>query len=131
MKPYSTDFRTKTVETKHKINESIQQIADRFQVSYSLVRKLLKRYKVKGTVETTPHGGRELPKLNLQQIEIVIELVEEDNDATVQQLSARLEEKTGMKLSVPTMCRLLQRLELTRKKRLFMLARLKPNESKN
>jgi transposase len=45
-------------------------------------------------------------------IEIVVELVEEDNDATLQQLSARLEEKTGIKVkvSVSTMCRLLQRL---------------------
>ena len=117
MKPYSTDFRTKIVETKHKTNESIQQIAHRFQVSGSFVRKLLKRYEVKGTVEPAPHGGGKLPKLNLQQIKIVVELVEEDNDATLQQLSARLEEKTGIKVSVPTMCRLLQRLELTRKKK--------------
>ncbi|MBW4641348.1 MAG: hypothetical protein KME05_24665 [Gloeocapsa sp. UFS-A4-WI-NPMV-4B04] len=55
-------------------------------------------------------------------LEIVVELVEEDNDAPLQQLSARLEEKTDIKVSVPTMCRRLQRLELTRKKRLFMLA---------
>lgn len=116
MKPYSTDFRTKIVETKGKTNASIQQIAERFQVSYSFVRKLLKHYKAKGTVEPAPHGGGKLSKLNLQQIEIVVELVKEDNDATLQQLCARLEERTGMKVSVPTMCRLLQRLELTRKK---------------
>ena len=103
MKPYWywTDFRTKIVETKHKTNESMQQIADRFQVSYNFVRKLLKPYKVKGTVEAAPHGGK-LLKLNLQQIEIVVELVEDDNDATLQQLSTRLKEKIGMKVNVPT-----------------------------
>ena len=117
MKPYSTDFRTKIVETKYKTNESIGQIADRFGVSYSFVRKLLKRYEAKGTVEPVPHGGGKLPKLNLQQIEMVVELVEEDNDATLQQLCTCLEEKTGLKVSIPTMCRVLQKLELTRKKK--------------
>jgi transposase len=117
MKPYSTDFRTKIVETKQKTNESIQQLAERFRVSYSFVRKLLKRYEAKGTVEPAAHGGGKLPKLNSQQIEMVVELVEEDNDATLQQLCAGLEEKTGIKISIPTMCRLLQKLELTRKKK--------------
>jgi len=123
MKPYSTDFRTKIVETKQKTNESIQQLAERFGVSYSFVRKLRKRYEAKGTVEPAAHGGGKLPKLNFQQIEMVVELVEEDNDATLQQLGAGLEEKTGIKVSIPTMCRLLQKLELTRKKKTLHEAR--------
>ena len=117
MKPYSTDFRTKIVETKQKTNQSVQQIAERFQVSYSFVRKLLKRYGDKGTVEPAPHGGGKLPHLNQQQLETVVALVQEDNDATLQQLCTRLEAKTGLKVSVPTMCRVLQKLEMTRKKK--------------
>lgn len=117
MKPYSTDFRTKIVETKQKTNESIQQIANRFQVSYSFVNRLLKRYEATASMEPKPHGGGKQPKLNSQQIDIVTQLVEEDNDATLQQLSERLMEKTGIKVSIPTICRLLQKLELTRKKK--------------
>lgn len=117
MKPYSRDFRNKIVETKQKTNESIQQIATRFQVSYSFVRRLLKRYEATATIEPKPHGGGKLPKLNSQQINILSQLVEEDNDATLQQLSARLMEKTGIKVSIPTICRLLQKLELTRRKK--------------
>ena len=117
MKPYSKDFRTKIIETKQKTNESIQQIANRFQVSYSFVYRLLKRYKATASVEPTPHGGGKPPLLNSQQIELLSQLVEEDNDATLQQLSLRLTEKIGIKVSIPTICRLLQRLELTRKKK--------------
>jgi transposase len=117
MKPYSKDFRTKIIETKQKTNESIQQIANRFGVSYSFVNRLLKRYEATASVESKPHGGGKPPLLNSQQIEILSQLVEEDNDATLQQLSVRLTEKTGIKVSIPTMCRLLQRLELTRKKK--------------
>ncbi|VEP16401.1 transposase [Hyella patelloides LEGE 07179] len=116
MKPYSTDFRTKIVETKYKTNESIEQIANRFQVSYSFVQKLFKRYEATGSVEPSPHGGAKPRKLNPQQVEIVLQLVEEDNDATLQQLCDRLSAKTKIKVSVPTMCRILQKLELTRKK---------------
>jgi len=81
MKPYSTDFRRKIVETKQKTQDSNQQIAARFQVSYSFVRRLLKHYESTGSVEPNPHGGGKALKLNSQQIDVVTQLVEEDNDA--------------------------------------------------
>lgn len=52
MKPLSTDFRQKIVETKYKTNQSLKQIANRFQVSYSFVQKLLKRYAETGSVKS-------------------------------------------------------------------------------
>lgn len=117
MKPYSTDLRLKILETKKKTNESIQQLAERFQVSYSFVNRLIKRYETTGSVEPKPHGGGQSPKLKADQWEVVAKLIEEDNDATLQQLCDRLAENTGIKVSVPTMCRILQKLKLTRKKK--------------
>ncbi len=117
MKPYSTDLRLKIIEAKHKTNESIGQLADRFGVSYSFVSRLLKRYEATASVEPNPHGGGKPPLLNSRKIEILEQLVEEDNDATLQELSNRLAEKTGVKASLSTICRFLQRLELTRKKK--------------
>lgn len=117
MKPYSTDLRRKIIEAKHKSNESIGQLAERFGVSYSFVSRLLKRYKVTASVEPNPHGGGKPLLLNSQQIEILEQLVEEDNDATLQELSNRLAEKTDVKASLSTICRFLQRLELTKKKK--------------
>jgi transposase len=63
-----------------------------------------------------PHGGGKPPLIDAQQLNIVEELVEEDNDATLQELSDRLQDKTGIRVSIPTMCRLVQKLNLTRKK---------------
>jgi transposase len=117
MRPYSNDFRTKILETKKKTNESIQQLADRFGVSYSFVRQLVRRYEATGTVEPSPHGGGKPPKLDPARLDIVRELVEEDNDATLEEFRARLAERTGRGVSIPTMCRLLQKLKLTRKKK--------------
>jgi transposase len=84
MKPYSKDFRTKIIETKQKTNESIQQIAALFQVSYSFVYRLLKRSEATVSVEPKPHGGGKPPLLKSQQIDVLRQLVEEDNDATLQ-----------------------------------------------
>jgi transposase len=117
MKPYSTDLRSKILETKKKTNESIQQLAGRFQVSYSFVRKLVRRYEAAGTLEPAPHGGGKPAKLDPEHFEIIFQLVEEDNDATLEQLRIRLAEKTGIRVSISTMCRLLQKLKLTRKKK--------------
>ena len=117
MKPYSTDLRRKIIEAKHKSNESIGQLAERFGVSYSFVSRLLKRYEATASVEPNPHGGGKPPLLNSQQIEILEQLVEEDNDATLQEYAERLTEKIGVKASLATICRFLQRLELTRKKK--------------
>ncbi len=63
-----------------------------------------------------PHGGGKQPLIDAEQLNIVKKLVEEDNDATLQELSDRLQEKTEIKVSIPTMCRLVQKLNLTRKK---------------
>jgi transposase len=71
MKPYSTDLRLKIIAAKHKTNESIGQLADRFGVSYSFVSRLLKRYEATASVEPNPHGGGKPPLLNCQQIEIL------------------------------------------------------------
>ena len=67
MKPYSKDFRIKIIKTKQKTNESIQQIANRFQVSYSFVYRLLKRYEAVASVEPAPHGGGSHPYSTLNK----------------------------------------------------------------
>ena len=116
MKAYSNDFRTKIVDTNWKALESIQQTADRFSVSYSFVWKLLNRYGEMGSVEPKPHGGGAKAKLNTQQLAVVAELVEEDNDAILVELCDRLEQRVGIRISRATMGRIVQKLELTRKK---------------
>jgi transposase len=116
MKAYSNDFRTKIVETNWKELESIGQTADRFHVSYSFVWKLLNRYGEIGLVSPKPHGGGAKPKLNTQQLAVVTQLVEQDNDATLEELVTQLQEKIGVTVSRATMGRVVQKLKLTRKK---------------
>lgn len=116
MKPYSRDIRTKIIEARNNTNESTKQLAKRFRVSYSFVNRLLRRFDATNSINPLPHGGGKQPLIDSKHFETVKQLVEEDNDATLQQLSDRLQEKTNIKVSIPTMCRLVQKLNLTRKK---------------
>ena len=116
MKAYSNDFRTKIVETNWRELESIQQTADRFDVSYSFVWKLLNRYGETGRVNPKLHGGGAKPKLDTQQLAVVAQLVEQDNDATLEELVTQLQETVKVKVSRATMGRVVQKLKLTRKK---------------
>ena len=116
MKAYSNDFRQKILETNWKELESIQKTADRFGVSYSFVWKLLERYGEMGKVNPKPHGGGAKSKLDTQQLAVVAQLVEQDNDATLDELVTQLQETVKVKVSRATMGRVVQKLKLTRKK---------------
>lgn len=116
MRAYSIDLRQKIINTYHKEPISQRQLAKRFRVSLSFVQSLLKRYRIDGTMEPRPHGGGQSPKLTPQQLATVAELVAQKNDATLEELCDQLYQKTQIQVSRSTMGRLVQKLNLTRKK---------------
>ena len=123
MKPYSLDLRQKVVESYENGEGSIRQLAQRFKVSPDFVQRLLKRYQQDGTLEPKPYPGTQ-PTLNSEHLEILKTLVEDDNDATLAQLAQRLADRTQIKLSASTICRYLNKLGLTRKKKSFKASEL-------
>jgi putative transposase len=92
---------------------------------------LLRRYRSSGTVKPKPHGGGQSAKLNSEQVDLITTLVEEDNDAILVELCSRLQERTGVKVSRATMGRMTQKLNLTRKKKLYTPVRDTQNECKS
>ena len=59
MKPYSKNLRQRIINTYLEGQESIGQIAQRFQVSKSFVQKLLKQYRETVPVSPkAPRGGK-------------------------------------------------------------------------
>ncbi len=116
MKAYSIDFRQKIIDTYHSQPISQRQLARRFCVALSFVQKLLKQYRLTGNVAPQPHRGGVKLKLNEEQLIILAELIEEKNDATLDELCILLESKTGVRVSRATMGRMTERLNLTWKK---------------
>jgi transposase len=117
MKAYSLDFRQKIVDTYFKGDTSQRKVAKRFGVALSFVEKLLKQWRETGNLAPKPHGGGAKPKLNSAQFALVAALVEADNDATLEELCQQLQTQTAMTISRSTMGLVLQKLELTRKKK--------------
>lgn len=125
MKAYSIDLRKKIVEAYNNQEGSYRQLAQRFRVSLSFVKRLLKRYKQTGGIEALPHGGGQKPKLKPEQLDIVRELVSSNNDAILEDLCDRFYQKTQLVVSRATMGRILYQLNLTRKKKRFTLTNKK------
>jgi transposase len=131
MKAYSIDLRQKIVDAYNNQEGSYRQLAQRFRVSFSFVKRLLKRYKDTGKIEPKPHAGGQNSKVEPEQLEIVRQLVEEDNDAILDELCSSFYQKTQLRVSRATMGRIVEKLNLTRKKKRFTPANETHQESKN
>lgn len=117
MRPYSVDFRQKIIDVWKKEKISIRGLAQRFDVAKSFIQKLLKQYKETGDIRPRPQGGSPPTKLNSEQLIILIEIIEANNDATLEELSDLLYEKTQVKVSRATLGRLTQKLNYSFKKK--------------
>ena len=123
MKSYPVEFRQKILDCYYNEPISQRQLAKRFCVTLSFVQKLLKQYRETGDVRPkTYRCGRHL-KLTPEQMLVLGELIEENNDATLAELSKLFLERTGIVLSVATVARIAERLRITRKKTLHPPAR--------
>lgn len=116
MKPYSIDFRQKIIEVYEKENISIRKLAARFYVAKSFVQKILKQYKETGDLAPRKRGGGPQPKLNSEQLITLTEIIEANNDATLEDLCDLLEQETGVKIARSTMGRITQKLNYSFKK---------------
>ncbi len=130
MKAYSIDFREKIVKAYAQGNTSIRKVAFRFDVSKALVQKLLKQQKIQGHVQPGKQGGTIKSELNGYETQLAL-MVEKKPDATLSEYCEYWGETHGSWVSTSTMCRALKRQLLTRKKRLYVAAKVQQKESKN
>lgn len=116
MKSYSLDLRQKVIETYENVPISQRQIAKRFRVAPSFVTKLLKQYRETGQLAPKARPGR--PKtLKPAHFQIVQNLINDQPDMTLEELCQALDDQVNIRVSEPTMCRVIKQLNLTRKKK--------------
>jgi len=116
MKPYSLDLRQRIIDAYSNDEGTVLEIAQRFKVSISSVRRLIKRYLNTGSIAPKPYTGGNQPKLKAEHLEILANLISEDNDATNFELAQRIFDKTGVQVSIWTIGRGLKKLNITKKK---------------
>ena len=116
MAAYSIDLRQKILHAWERRFGSQRRIADVFGVSLGFVEKVLRQHRTTGSIAPKPHAGGQHPRLDAAAQAVLQRLVGEHPDATLQELCAGVAAETGVRVSVPTMCRALQRLRVPRKK---------------
>ncbi len=130
MKPYSIDFREKVIKAYERGDTSIRKLAARFDVSKAFVQRLLKQKKLLGHVQPRKQGGGMKSELDEYSIELT-QMVENYADATLEEYCEYWGETYGSWYSTSTMCRALQKQQLTRKKRRSAALKEQPRECKN
>jgi transposase len=129
MATYSLDLRHKILHACERRLGSQRALADLFGVSLSFVEKLLRRHRTTGDIAPRPHAGGQRPRLDGAADTLVRRLVHDNADITLEELCARVAHELGVRVSLATMCRVLQRLGLPRKKRRSMPASAIPRAS--
>jgi transposase len=117
MKAYSLDLRQKIVDAYAEGNVAQRQLSKRFRVALSFIEKLLKQYRATGTIAPKVRVQQTPTKLNEQQLSVLAAIVETNNDATLEELRTLLQQQTGVLISRSTVDRMLQKLNLTVKKK--------------
>lgn len=116
MKAYSLDLRQKIVDAYAQGNRSQRQLAQQFGVALSFIEKLLKQQRETGSLAPKVRTQQTPTKLNVEQLKVLEQLVEAQNDATLDELRYQLEQKTGVLIGRSTVDRMLTKLNLTVKK---------------
>jgi transposase len=115
MAAYSIDLRQKILRAWERHLGSQRTIADIFGVSLAFVEKVLRQHRTTGHIAPKPHAGGQKPRLGAAAQAVVRRLMGANPDATLEELCTGVAAETGVQVSVPTMCRVLQRLGLPRK----------------
>jgi transposase len=129
MKAYSFDLREKILRACDQRLGSQRAIATLFGVSQSFVEKLLRRRRMTGDIRPRPHAGGRRALCDAAALAHVRRLVQEHPDATLAELTVQLEAQHGLRVSVPTMGRIVLQLQLPRKKSRSMPMSARPTGS--
>ena len=130
MRLYSVDFREKVVKAYERGDTSIRRLAARFDVSKAFIQRVLKQKKLTGHVQPKKQGGAMKSQLEKYSMQLA-QMVENYPDLTLGEYCEYWGETYGLWLSTSTMCRALQKQQLTRKKRRFVALKQQLKECKN
>ena len=116
MQAYSLDLRQRVVSAYENGVETILEVAERFEVSDSFIKKLLRRKRTTGEIAPIGHRGGQPKRLSPEHRQWLLKTVLAESDITLRELRERLLSEKTLAASVSTLCRELQALNLRRKK---------------
>jgi transposase len=112
MQTYSMDLRKRVIDAYDLKTGTQEEVAARFDVSVSWLKKLLRFRRANGSIAPKPHGGGWTPKFSGEHLAELKRAVEQDPGATLEELL----ERSKVKASIMAVHRALVRLDCRRKK---------------
>ncbi len=116
MQAYSLDLRQRVVSAYENGVETILEVAERFEVSDSFIKKLLRRKRATGEIAPIGHRGGQPKRLSEKHRKWLLKAVLATPDMTLSDLSERLLSEHKISASQATLSRELRALNLRRKK---------------
>jgi transposase len=116
MVPYPKELRTRVVAAVEQSDRTIGEVAQVFSVGVTFVKKMLRLHRA-GADLAPRHGGGAAPKLTDTDRALLRDTVVLYPEVTLAEGQTVLREQGSRRVSVPTICRALQQLELPRKKK--------------
>src|SRR5690242_11984147 len=110
MEAYSLDLRERVAEACDEGTETREEIAERFGVSTSFIRKLLQRRKTSGSLAAKPHRGGYASAMRPGVCRVLGGLVRQKPDSTLKELRRALRHSAGVARSISVICRALRRM---------------------
>ena len=116
-RPCSVDLRERVVEAYEAGEGGYEALGQRFRVAPSAIHRWVRQSRREGHChpKVYRHGFRSV--LDEEDGAVLRRLVEDQNDATLAEYAERFHARTGCAVSPSGVCRALQRLGLTRKKK--------------
>lgn len=116
MKPHPIEFRQRILSAVDRQEQTVQEIAEIFEVTERYVYKLLKLRRETGDISPRPHGGGAVAKLDEAKRRDLEGFVREYPDATLAELQELLRRKSRVKVSINTIWRVLRQIGFSLKK---------------
>jgi transposase len=118
MRAISMDLRERVARAKG--TGSSYEVAARFDVHDSWVRRIWLRLAATGSVAPRPRGGNRARKVDPAGEALIRQWIAAQSDMTIVEVMARYLADRGVAVSEPAMRRTLNRMGLSRKKRLYL-----------
>lgn len=90
MKAYSLDLRQRVVTAYEAGQTTIKEVATRFSVGETFVKKMLKQKRDQGAVQAPAHGGGKKRSLDERHLRAVRSWLKKDPDLTLGELQEKL-----------------------------------------
>ena len=116
MQAYSLDLRERVVSAYEKGANTIAEIATRFSVGQTFLKKMLRQKRDTGSLERLPQRAGAKKALSEPHRNWLAMQVRDTPDVTLVELQGRLSQEKKVRVSPATVCRELKEVRLPRKK---------------